>query len=55
MEGRAGDDRIEKIDPRFLTTLRDHVHKTLRAAIRQAFANAQPVPEADVPDLREAA
>ncbi|MBB3562859.1 DNA-binding GntR family transcriptional regulator [Rhizobium sp. BK512] len=33
MEGGAGDDRIEKIDPRFLTTLRDHVHKTLRAAI----------------------
>jgi len=33
MEGGAADDRIEKIDPRFLTTLRDHVHKTLRAAI----------------------
>ncbi|EJJ25227.1 transcriptional regulator [Rhizobium sp. CF142] len=33
MEGGVGDDRIEKIDPRFLTTLRDHVHKTLRAAI----------------------
>jgi len=26
-------DRIEKIDPRFLTTLRDHVHKSLRTAI----------------------
>jgi DNA-binding GntR family transcriptional regulator len=26
-------DRIEKLDPRFLTTLRDHVHKTLRSAI----------------------
>ncbi|OWV97321.1 GntR family transcriptional regulator [Rhizobium sp. R72] len=33
LESGAGDDRIEKIDPRFLTTLRDHVHKTLRAAI----------------------
>jgi DNA-binding GntR family transcriptional regulator len=28
-----GADRIEKIDPRFLTTLRDHVHKSLRTAI----------------------
>ncbi|PSH65366.1 GntR family transcriptional regulator [Phyllobacterium sophorae] len=27
------DDRIEKLDPRFLTTLRDHVHRTLRSAI----------------------
>lgn len=27
------DERIKKIDPRFLTTLRDHVHKTLRSAI----------------------
>ncbi|WP_210363239.1 GntR family transcriptional regulator (plasmid) [Rhizobium sp. T1470] len=26
-------ERIEKLDPRFLTTLRDHVHRTLRAAI----------------------
>ncbi|MBO9197015.1 GntR family transcriptional regulator [Rhizobium sp. 16-449-1b] len=30
---QPGADRIEKIDPRFLTTLRDHVHKTLRTAI----------------------
>ncbi|MFK3781653.1 GntR family transcriptional regulator [Agrobacterium sp. NPDC089420] len=29
----VGADRIEKIDPRFLTTLRDHVHKSLRTAI----------------------
>lgn len=27
------DERIEKLDPRFLTTLRDHVHRTLRSAI----------------------
>jgi len=27
------DERIEKLDPRFLTTLRDHVHRTLRIAI----------------------
>ena len=27
------DDRIEKLDPRFLTTLRDHVHRSLRSAI----------------------
>lgn len=26
-------DRIEKIDPQFLSTLRDHVHRTLRTAI----------------------
>lgn len=29
----VGGDRIEKIDPRFLTTLRDHVHRSLRTAI----------------------
>ncbi|MGH0348826.1 GntR family transcriptional regulator [Sinorhizobium meliloti] len=28
-----GEGRIERIDPRFLTTLRDHVHRTLRTAI----------------------
>jgi DNA-binding GntR family transcriptional regulator len=27
------DERIAKLDPRFLTTLRDHVHRTLRSAI----------------------
>ncbi|MEZ2128242.1 MULTISPECIES: GntR family transcriptional regulator [unclassified Sinorhizobium] len=29
----SNDDRIEKIDPRYLSTLRDHVHRTLRTAI----------------------
>lgn len=29
----TGADRMEKIDARFLTTLRDHVHKTMRTAI----------------------
>jgi DNA-binding GntR family transcriptional regulator len=32
-ESAAHDDRIEKLDPRFLSTLRDHVHRTLRSAI----------------------
>jgi len=29
----SSEDRIERLDPRFLTTLRDHVHRTLRSAI----------------------
>ncbi len=29
----AGAERMEKIDARFLTTLRDHVHKSMRTAI----------------------
>ena len=29
----ASDERIERLDPQFLTTLRDHVHRALRTAI----------------------
>ncbi|MEK1893721.1 MAG: GntR family transcriptional regulator [Rhizobium sp.] len=44
-------DRIEKLDPRFLTTLRDHVHRTLRSAILSGrFAANERVNERQLAD-----
>ncbi len=46
-----GGDRIEKLDPRFLTTLRDHVHRTLRSAILSGrFAANERVNERQLAD-----